>query len=217
MRAELLDDGSPPGTAVRTQSQELEQLTGNGPREYFPLPPLPPLRNCTGTATALVSNEVDKVGQRNFIIQNLASGAFWAPPYYNLTPSSGTWTSVHALPPGGRISGIGSHVICTEHGVRKRFLAVYFDENVFHIFDGIREIKASSASATWRKARWPRSLLGLAELGISINGKKETITYFRPSLRHWFEGGTLNDTDMAHAVNTYVNDSEAKERLLNAL
>jgi hypothetical protein len=99
-----------------------------------------------------------------------------------------------------------------------RLLAIYLVNSEWIVFDGEREDRISNVVATWEEGPSLLGGLGIASLSLQIAGSQETITYFRPWLRHWFESGwSLNDVDIAWVVPHLIADEAARARLRQAL
>lgn len=150
------------------------------------------------------------------IIRNLTSGALWEPRFFLLHRETCVWSPARQEGLSAKANGLGATLLTvTNNRLERRLLALYLLGDDWMIFDGAREVEGTKVCATWQ-AQFPSSGIGLASLSLKGNDSPTTITYLRPWLRHWFEGGwALNDIDIGWLIAHYMkNDARARLRSL---
>lgn len=153
-------------------------------------------------------------------LQNLASGAPWEPRFFELDRTGKKSRAIRRMASmPSKPSGLGSRLLVVLNGrLTSRFLAVYFIDGEWKLFDGECERSLANTTAVWRKDTSIAGGLGLAVLSLELPGSMKTITYFRPWLRHWFEGGwSLDDVDMGCVTASLIGSEAARSRLASAL
>ena len=152
-------------------------------------------------------------------LRNLASSAPWVPRFYDLDLVAGKWIAINDQERATRVAGLGSHLITIINGrLARRFLAIYKIEGTWFVFDGDREIVADHIHSTWSSGPFAFIGVGTASLTLATKEATKTIHYWRPWLRHWFEGGwALSDIDIACVIEVCLSDSVARLRLGQAL
>lgn len=148
------------------------------------------------------------------LLRNLTLAAPWTPRFYNLDWNSGVWKPTAAPASDSRVSGYGSTLLTlTDRGWIKRLLAIYLRNGEWKIFDGELEMPLIGDIAKWRSQK-----IGQASLTLHSSTGDKRIVYFRPWLRHWFEGGwSLDDIDIAHLISRGSMDSDVLPRLQRAI
>lgn len=148
------------------------------------------------------------------LLRNFTASAPWASRFYFLDGNSGEWEGISTPTSQACISGYASTLITCSDGVYiKKLFAIYLRNDLWMIFDGEREIQLLRSAAQWM----PRNF-GRASLFLKSSSNSNTITYWKPWLRHWFEDGwSLNDIDIAHLICRGINDKAVLVRLEEAL
>lgn len=156
---------------------------------------------------------------RKVVLRNLTNGAPWQAELFELAIEGPSFKSLKEEAEKGGAVGFGSKVIGFSKGrLREVFLAVYFLENEWIVFDGCRARALGSVSVRWSVSRFNILGAGIATLHISDDVESESVSYFRPWLRHWFEDGwSLDDVDIGWVVGHLASNADAKVRLLEAL
>jgi len=167
-----------------------------------------------------INNIVDslKSAGRVIALSNLTTGAIWEPLSFRLDRSTGLVSSLRAEPISSH--GIGANVIELSGGtLSRRILAIYKISDEWMLFDGKHEHPLKNVTLAWtRGLRIIPGFLCLAKLTLYCNGTSTEITYFRPSFRHWFEGGwTLDDIDIGNYIFCLGANPAARMRLDAAL
>lgn len=148
------------------------------------------------------------------LLRNLTASAPLSPHFFCLDLSTGIWEGVTDPQPKTHISGYGSTLIKSSDGRWiKKLLAVYLRNDAWMIFDSEQEVALAGSVAKWELENF-----GRAALTLQCSAANETITYFRPWFRLWFESGwTLNDIDIAHLIVQCIDGKEVLPRLERAL
>lgn len=98
-------------------------------------------------------------------------------------------------------------------------LAIFKVGEEWTLFDGQIEYPLESVSVSWNAGVHlvPR-VLSLATITVTCNGFATEFRYFRPSLRHWFEGGwALEDIDIGYLIAQLSKNPIGLSRLDSAL
>jgi len=98
-------------------------------------------------------------------------------------------------------------------------LAIYKVAETWMLFDGDIEHPLTSVAVSWTPGmQIIPGIFGLATLVLNCNGVVTEIKYFRPSLRHLFEGGwALEDIDIGHLIVRLSKNPVGLLRLESAL
>ena len=154
-------------------------------------------------------------------LKNLTAGAIWEPLAFRLNRFTGVTFSVRKeLGARPTPNGIGARVITvSKSGLSKRMLAIYKVAEEWTLFDGDIAYPLTSVAVSWTPGMqiFP-GVFSFATLALNCNGVVTEINYFRPSLRHWFEGGwALEDIDIGHLIARLSKNPIGLSRLDSAL
>jgi hypothetical protein len=158
--------------------------------------------------------------QGTVVLRNLTSGAPWQAEFFELDAGR---SSIRRLPENisnkGKAVGFGSKAIAFSRvKPYEVFLAAYFAENEWMLFDGRRARALKSVEIQWSRSKIHILDAGIATLQITDVVASVSIPYLRPWLRHWFEDGwALDDIDIGCVISHLASDAGAKARLLEAL
>ena len=146
-------------------------------------------------------------------LQNDSLGSRFQPLGFLIDPNDPS-TFVDQVRTSGehRASGFGSFVWAANHGIPKKvFVGVYVSRGIWKCRVGTRIYDLDSLHCSWRKVGISLGGLGLAELKILANGTEDRLFYFRPWLRHWFEGmWSQGDIDIGATLSGLANDKNAR-------
>jgi hypothetical protein len=162
-----------------------------------------------------------KSSDRFIQLHNLTSGAIWEPLSFRLDRFTGLNLSVRKTPveqPGHH--GLGANLITLSNGrLSRRTLAIFKVAEVWMLFDGVFARPLTGISTSWMQGvRIIPGVFSLATLALSCDGVVTEIKYFRPTLRHWFEGGwALEDIDIGHLIARLSKNPAGLSRLEHAL
>jgi hypothetical protein len=154
-------------------------------------------------------------------LSNLTAGAIWEPLSFRLDRFTGLIFTARKERGAQLIpDGLGANVITlSKGGLSRRMLAIYKVGEEWKLFDGNIEHPLASVTVSWAPGTQiiPR-VFSLATLKFICNGIVTEIKYFRPSLRHWFEGGwALEDIDIGHLIARLSKNPVGLLRLDSAL
>jgi hypothetical protein len=98
-------------------------------------------------------------------------------------------------------------------------LAIFKVDEEWKLFDGDIEYPLTSVAVSWKTGMSIiPGILSVATLVLNHNAVITEIKYFRPSLRHWFEGGwALEDIDIGHLIARLSKNPIGLSRLERAL
>ena len=158
----------------------------------------------------------------NFVfLKNLTAGAIWEPLSFRMDRSTGLIFSVRReLGVQPIPNGLGANVITVSKGrLSRRMLAIFKVAEAWMLFDGDIEHPLTSVAVSWTPGmQIIPGFFGFATLALNCNGVVIEIKYFRPSLRHWFEGGwALEDIDIGHLIARLSKNPVGLLRLESAL
>lgn len=147
------------------------------------------------------------------LLRNHAAGAPWTPRFFSLDEKRAIWSGAGKAAARAGIAGFASTLLTLVDGrLVTRLLAVYLSDDTWMVFDGEREWPAAELSSTWHGGRFVG--LGPATLTLRTGTGSQSITYLRPWVRHWFEGGwALEDIDIAHFVHSCTSNPAVLPRL----
>lgn len=153
------------------------------------------------------------------VLRNLAAGAPWASRFFRLDRSTGIATGFRTLGPSEHVVGIGSRLLARSDGhCAVTLLGIYVEQAEWIFLDGEQHVRIENVTASWNAGPSLLGGLGLASLKVKLPTSTKSMTYLRPWLRHWFEGGwTLSDIDIACVSPQLLTDEAARTRLLRAL
>lgn len=154
-------------------------------------------------------------------LKNLTAGAIWEARSFTLDRSAGMNFLVGEVRPDdlGTV-GIAAYVITFSEGsLSRRLLAIYKVADEWMLFDGKNERALKSVLVAWTPGiKIFPGFISLATLQLRFNGVDTIIKYFRPSLRHWFEGGwSMEDIDIGHQIACLSKNPSGLIRLESAL
>jgi hypothetical protein len=154
-------------------------------------------------------------------LKNLTDGAIWEPLSFRMDRSTGLIVSVRReLGVQPIPDGLGANLITVSKGrLSRRMLAIFKVADAWVLFDGDIEHPLTSVALSWTPGmQIIPGILSLATLALNCNGVVTEIKYFRPSLRHWFEGGwALEDVDIGHVIARLSKNPVGLLRLDSAL
>lgn len=147
----------------------------------------------------------------NVYLSNLSYGAIWEAFSFTLNRSTGSIFSNRKRPSAGAADdGEGAYVVTWEkNGLSRRMLAIYLVADEWMLFDGVQEFPLQGVAVTWTRhiPLFP-GFISLATLTLRREGGSTSITYFRPTLRYFFERWwSFDDIDMGHNIFTLSHDS----------
>ena len=154
-------------------------------------------------------------------LENLTAGAIWEPISFRLDRFTGLIFSVRKELGAQPIpNGLGANVITvSKGGLSRRMLAIFKVDEEWTLFDGDIERPLTSVAVSWTPGlQIIPGIFSLATLALNCNGVVTEIKYFRPSLRHWFEGGwSMEDIDIGHLIAGLSKNPIGLSRLESAL
>ena len=154
-------------------------------------------------------------------LENLTIGAVWEPLSFRLDRFKGLTFSARPEPGAQpKYDGLGANlIVLSKRRLSRRMLAIFKVDEEWKLFDGDIEYPLTSVAVSWKTGMSIiPGILSVATLVLNHNAVITEIKYFRPSLRHWFEGGwALEDIDIGHLIARLSKNPIGLSRLERAL